>query len=267
MKIIGALLLTFGFINMAWAAPRSNLDPFWARSDENSTIQIDHRLWQEFLDTYLVEVKDVTLLRYQKVTALDQNKLKNYIHLLTTIDPRVLNSLEQKSYWVNLYNALTVNIVLENYPVESILEVYDSWFSFGPWNEKITVILNQELSLNDIEHRIIRPIYQDNRVHYVLNCASMGCPNLSKKVFTHNNINEQLEVAAKKFINHTRAIDVKNDEIILSSIYVWYQSDFGDSTQGLFKHIAKYIEYELPNNLDSRNLIYQYDWALNEINQ
>ena len=93
---------------------------------------------------------------------------------------------EQLAYWINLYNALTVKVILDHYPVKSILDIDISpgWFSIGPWGKKLVAVEGVEISLDDIEHRILRPIWRDPRIHYALNCAAVGCPNLLREAFT-----------------------------------------------------------------------------------
>ena len=203
-----------------------------------------------------------TLFRYQDVSPKDKQTLKGYIAALARLDPRQYNRQTQFAYWVNLYNALTVNLILEHYPVESITDI-GGFFSFGPWNEKIITITGKPLTLNDIEHRILRPIWQDSRIHYVVNCASLGCPNLSPTAFTPQNTEQQLNNAAIKFINSKKGVSVSGKRYVLSSIYDWYAEDFGHTTSQVIAAINK---YKNGKKLDTNNqqIDYQYDWKLNE---
>ena len=98
------------------------------------------------------------------------------------------NKKEQLAYWINLYNSLTIKVVLEHYPVKSIKEIKLSGiFKPGPWKKELVIIEGKKLSLDNIEHDILRPIWKDNRVHYAVNCASIGCPNLQNSAFTAKN--------------------------------------------------------------------------------
>lgn len=126
------------------------------------------------------------LFRYAEVTKEDKTLLNDYLDQLSKLDPREFNRQEQYAYWVNLYNALTVKLILDNYPVASITKL-GGLFSFGPWDEKVFTVAGQTLTLNDIEHRILRPIWKDPRTHYAVNCASLGCPNLQSQAFTAQN--------------------------------------------------------------------------------
>jgi hypothetical protein len=179
-----------------------------------------------------------------------------------------LSRPEQKAYWINLYNALTVKTILDHYPVKSIrdIDISPGWFSDGPWDAKLLTIEGEEVSLNDIEHRILRPIWQDNRVHYAVNCASLGCPNLQAQPFTANNMEDLLDQAARDYINHPRGMKVAGDKAILSSIYDWFQVDFGGNEEGVRQHLLKYAGPERTAYLKTGKVrfSYDYDWTLNE---
>jgi len=123
-----------------------------------------------------------------------------------------------------------------------------------------------ELSLNDIEHRILRPIWQDNRVHYAVNCASLGCPNLQPEPFTAENSNRLLEKAARDFVNSPRGVNIDNDKLLLSSIYEWFQVDFGASETALLDHLERFAAADLAGKLKNYRgtISYQYNWDLNQ---
>ena len=138
MKPLLTLLLSI-FSLSAFSAPKSELWPYWEASNEKSEIIIDHSLWQKFLTQYLVMEGENTLIRYSQVTQQDKSNLGNYIHYLSNTDPRQLTRPQQYSYWVNLYNALTVKVILDAYPTSSITKL-GGFFSFGPWDELVTQI-------------------------------------------------------------------------------------------------------------------------------
>ena len=161
----------------ATAAPKSELWPRWTAHDPDSITVIDHGRWHRFLAAYLVAGDEgVNQMQYGLVGAAGRRELNVYIESLTAIPISGYRRTEQLAYWVNLYNALTVSVILGHYPVASILDIGISpgWFTVGPWEKKLIVVEGQKLSLNDIEHRILRPIWRDPRVHYVVNCASIG---------------------------------------------------------------------------------------------
>lgn len=262
------LLLALAIPLQVQAAPKKNLDPYWVPYDARSAMRVDHSQWQRFLDKYLLTTeRGQTLFNYGGVDTDDQDSLKNYINVLTALDPRKLNRPEQKAYWINLYNALTVDLILNKYPVASITKLGQGWFSFGPWNDVLTSINGRELTLNDIEHRILRPIFDDPRIHYAVNCASMGCPNLHRIAYTSDNVEALMEEAAEDFINHPRAMSFKGDHLVLSSIYDWYQVDFGGSERGVLEHLSRYADPYLKQRLLQFDgaIKYDYDWSLNEV--
>ena len=266
------IFLIFIFISkFSFAGPKAVLIEFWNKSNEQNNNQIEHQKMQSFLDKYLLEdKKKATFVNYKKVSLQDKNKLINYIKNLEKINILNYNKAEQRAYWLNLYNAKTMAIILENYPIKSITKIKDNLFSFGPWDIKNIEVLGQKISLNDIEHGILRPIYKDNRLHYLINCASIGCPNLPKNVITSLNYEFLANQAASDYINHQRGVDFKNKTLYLSSIYDWYKNDFyNDDITDLKNHLIKYANLSLAKKLkkyDFKKIEYEYDWFLNEAN-
>jgi Protein of unknown function, DUF547 len=174
---------------------------------------------------------------------------------------------EQKAYWINLYNAVTVDVILSRFPVASIRDINISpgLFVRGPWGAKLISVESEKLSLDDIEHRILRPIWKDNRVHYAVNCASLGCPNLQPVAYTGENTETLLERAAVEFINHPRGVAIQKGRLQVSSIYVWFQEDFGSDPEDLMEHWQQYANPALAEALEkySGGLAHEYDWRLN----
>lgn len=252
----------------ACTAPEKDPWPRWQAYNPASQKSIDHSLWQHFLTRYVItNNQDVNLIKYSSVTAEDKKLLKQYLDKLSGTDIDNYNKSEQLAYWINLYNALTIYTVLTHYPVKSILKINISpgWFSFGPWGAKLINVEGVPLSLNDIEHRMIRPIWNDPRTHYALNCASYSCPNLQKIAYTGKNINLLLDTAAHEYIN-SRGVIIKNEKITVSKIYVWYQSDFGGTEQGVIDHLIQYAVPNLKAQLKHFHKINgsYYDWKLND---
>lgn len=242
-----------------FAAPKADLWPYWQQYATSNSQTVDHSRWQRVLDKYLVVQPNQTLFRYGRVTDSDKYELDRYLRDLTKRDPHQLSRNEQFAYWVNLYNAQTVKLILDSYPVSSITKL-GGFFSFGPWDEQVLTINGKTLSLNDIEHRILRPIWQDPRIHYVVNCASLGCPDLQPEAFTATNNERLLEKSATRFINSGKGVNPRSGKTTLSSIYDWYGSDFGNQSQ-LQKHINQY-RHGKPITLN--NVSYDYNWSLND---
>ncbi len=251
------------------AAPGAKLWPRWQKHDPASAREIDHGLWDQFLRKYLLapHPSGVNRVRYDAVTPEDRSSLKSYLQNLGSLPISIYNRTEQKAYWINLYNALTVELILSRYPVESIREINISpgIFSRGPWGAKLITVEGEKLSLDDIEHRILRPIWKDNRVHYAVNCASLGCPNLQPIAYTSDNSDALLEQGAREYVNHPRGVAVENGNLRVSSIYIWFQQDFGGSAGGLMQHWLRYAKPELVRavRLYDGRLDHDYDWRLN----
>ena len=265
MKILTTVLMLIA-CSQAWAAPKAELWPFWQNSQQQSEKIVDHAVWDQFLSQYLVTQQQPYRLRYSAVSTQDREKLSDYLKQLQNTDPRQLNRAEQLAFWINLYNAATVDLILQHYPVKSITKIKSGFFSFGPWDKKILNIAGQKLSLNDIEHRILRPIFNDARLHYAVNCASIGCPNLAAQAYTAANTEQLLEKGAQEYVNHPRGVSFDGDKLKISSIYKWFAVDFGDSDAAILAHLHRYAAGELKFALSRADRIsdYDYDWSLND---
>lgn len=269
--LIGSLLtVCLLWTSFAEAAPKADLWAKWEAHSSDNTRSIDHSPWNILLNKYLVtdHPSAINRIRYADVTKADQQTLEAYLTKLQNIKITSQNREEQKSYWINLYNALTVKVILDHYPVKSItdIDISPGFFSNGPWDAKLLQIEGEKVSLNDIEHRILRPIFKDNRLHYALNCASLGCPNLMPEAFTVANTEQLLESGAKEYINSPRGAELIKGKLQVSSIYKWFQADFGDSEQGVLQHLKKYADTALSDILKTyeKSLRYDYDWNLNQ---
>lgn len=265
---VGALFPAFKVYSIYMMANHPQAAHSWQQADESNTQTIDHQAWQQILNSYLdTDLSSTHLFDYAAVTQADKQALDDYIAKLEGIDPRHYNRSEQFAFWINLYNALTIKVVLDAYPVDTIRKV-GSVINMGPWDDKLLTMQGQSVSLNDIEHGILRPIFSDNRVHYAVNCASFGCPNLSAQAYTAENLDEQLDEAATAFINSAKGVNVIEGEnkLVLSSIYNWFAVDFGGDREGVFEHLLEYAEDPLADVLleFDGEVEYQYDWQLNQ---
>lgn len=272
MKISGQLLAALTGIllfSSAQAAPDAELWAYWDESNPSSQQSIDHATWDQFLATYVRHDPDgINRVLYGRVTEANKQRLDDYIKKLTGLKIRQYNKSEQLAYWIDLYNALTIQVVLEHYPVESIkdIDISPGFFSNGPWGKKLVEVEGKKLSLDDIEHRILRPIWHDPRVHYAVNCASIGCPNLARDAYTGENVQQMLDQAASAYINNQRGAMVTEDGLVVSSIYEWFQSDFGGSEAGVLDHLLKYAGPKLKTAIQGGADIDRdrYDWSLND---
>jgi hypothetical protein len=264
--VVVAILLAHSMVH---AAPKAELWARWQKHDPASTQKIDHSPWDRFLKQYVVapHPSGINRVRYQALTPEDLKSLRDYLQSMQSLAISSFNRAEQKAYWINLYNAFTVDLILSRFPVASIRDINISpgLLARGPWGAKLLTVESEKLSLDDIEHRILRPIWKDNRVHYAVNCASLGCPNLQPVAYTSGNTEALLEQGAREFINHPRGVAIDKGRLQVSSIYIWFQEDFGGDAEDLMEHWQKYANPGLAEALEkySGGLAHDYDWRLN----
>ncbi len=265
-----AVILTFwvGVAPVRAEAPAEVFSAFTA----GSKAVVDHAVWSRLLSSFVRPGADgINRLAYARFKAEGQTELKSYIRALEAVSPGKLDRTEQFAFWANLYNAKTIDIVLDHYPVSSIKDIslgggLLAVVTGGPWKAKVVKVAGRDLSLDDIEHGILRPIFKDPRVHYAVNCASIGCPNLGTQAFTGSALEIQLDAAARSYVNSPRGIRVSNWQATASSIYDWFAADFGGSQAGVLDHTRRYAEPALKRKLESITQIsdYDYDWSLND---
>lgn len=261
--LIGALLP-----GVALAAPKSEPWALWERHDPASPEKIDHAPWGRFLAAYRREGADgIARVAYRAAKA-DMAALEADVARLAGLAISRFNRGEQFAYWVNLYNMVTMLVVLRHYPVASIrdIKISPGWFSSGPWGAKLVTVEGTALSLDDIEHRILRPGWRDARIHYVVNCAALGCPNLPAVPMTAATAEAMLEAAARAFVNHPRGAAIESGRLAASSIYVWYAADFGATPGDVITHLRKYAAQDFYTALSHirQVTVDRYDWALND---
>ena len=269
--IAGALLLATTPAHASWLealfAPRAELWPFWDSHDPAATRRVDHAAWSHFLATYRVLGGDgIARVAYGRVSGADRAALAAYVAMLAALPLRGLDRAEQRAAWINLYNALTVLVVLQRYPVGSIRDIDGGLVSSGPWARKRLTVEGQAVSLDDIEHRILRPIWRDPRIHYAVNCASLGCPNLAAEAFTAANTERMLDDAARAYVDHPRGLALDGGRVVASSLYQWFRADFGGSEPAVLDHLRRYASPPLAARLVGLRAIdrYRYDWSLND---
>lgn len=250
---------------VASAAGASRSFEVWTRFDPESQIRVDHGPWAELLGKFVVARSDgLHVVAYEEVGPEDRARLEGYLADLQEVRVSTLARDEQMAYWMNLYNAATVRVILDHFPVESITEIHLDGGQ-GPWDAELLRVEGRGLSLNDIENRILRPIWKDPRIHYGVNCASYGCPNLALEPFTAENLEDLLDRGAEEFVNHERAVRFEGEKLVVSSLYNWYVADFGDGLPGVLEHLTEFADEELAGRLDRfrGEVEYTYDWSLN----
>ncbi|HHT0592769.1 TPA: DUF547 domain-containing protein [Legionella anisa] len=259
------MLLVSGLANASFY---KNLWPKWEVNSPLSKEVISHKLWQDFLNRRIVtNEENINLVDYTHMTQTDLNLLKDYLKSMSEVNINNYNRDEQLAYWINVYNALTVQIIANYYPVTSVQEINISpgLFSIGPWGANLITIKNTTLTLDDINNRIIRAIWNDPRTHYAINNGTIGAPNLSRKIYQGKLIEEQLNQAASTYVNSLRGVNVIEGKLIISKLYDWYEEDFGGTKHDVIFHLLQYAKEPLLSQLKHINSIdsYIYNWHIN----
>jgi len=235
------------------------------RPQQERPVPAEHAEWTRLLRTYVKPYKDgLTRVNYAAfaASAPDRAALDAYIAGFAGKD---LSAKTDANFaaWANLYNAVTVRHILERYPVKSIR---DGYLVSGPWKEVKVQAGGAEVSLDAIEHKILRKTWGTPEVHYAINCASYSCPNLPVKAWEAATLKADLELAAKAYINSPRGVQVSAKGLTVSEIYNWFEADFGGSKAAVIEHLLKYAEPDLAAKIRANPKIvrYQYDWSLND---
>ncbi|MCR9257905.1 MAG: DUF547 domain-containing protein [Alphaproteobacteria bacterium] len=268
IAVLGVAFMVAGFGGLAREfAPDAERWERWEAHDPASALTVDHSLWDGWLARYVVDRPGVNLVRYGDVGPDGKDQLAGYLATLASVPVGDLARPEQYAYWINLYNALTVQVILDHYPVATIKDIDTSpgLFADGPWGQELIEVSGEPLTLNDIEHRILRPIWGDARIHYAVNCAAVGCPDLQPRAFTADLLETMLDAAARDFVNDPRGVAIEDGDLVVSSIYDWFYEDFGQSDADLLAHLTRYAAPALKEELAGRAAIDRahYDWGLN----
>lgn len=227
-----------------------------------------------FTDVLNKHVKN-GLVNYKELKK--DKRLDVYLTQLTNTVPEKLGRNEKLAFWINAYNAFTLQVIIENYPIESINELHTGGRIIGHilgktvWDKEFITINNKKYSLNDIEHKILRKM-DEPRIHFAIVCASISCPSLLSEAFEPDKIITQLQSQAIEFINDNsrNSFDLKNRKAYLSKIFDWFDEDFGDSEKEVLKYVSQFvpknINKDIKNNLSEWEISYKdYDWNLNKI--
>jgi hypothetical protein len=208
----------------------------------------------------------------------EDERLESYISYLAATDPAAFPSdVDRLAFWLNAYNAFTLKIICDNYPVDSINDLHFGGRIIGHvtkktvWDKEFAMVGGVTYSLNHIEHDIVRPVFADPRAHFALVCAAISCPVLRSEAYRGDRLDEQLDDQGRVFFAQTgkNRFDVEAKTAYLSKILDWYQGDFGDGDEEVLRYVARF----LPENLASEILAdpagwkvkhTKYDWSLND---
>lgn len=222
----------------------------------------DHEGWTALLEEH---VSESGLVDY-KGFIQDKERLNAYTQLLSDNPPAENWSKdEQLAYWINAYNAFTIKLIVENYPLESIKDLNPTIaipMVSTIWNKDWFQIGGEDFSLDRIEHRIIRRDFDEPRIHFAVNCASMSCPVLRAEAYEPDRLDQQLDEQARLFINDPFRNDLNAERPRVSKLFSWFTGDFTDG-QTLVEFINSYAEQQLDPKIRLRYL--DYDWSLNDV--
>ena len=230
---------------------------FFAPGWSNATV--DNGLYAKLLEKY---VQNGTV-DYQGFKN-EEAKLDQYLKVLEEIDTKKLSRDEQFAFYVNAYNAWTIKLILTGYPGIKSIKDLGSIFK-NPWKKKIARIDADIITLDNIEHDILRPGFKDPRVHFAVNCASKGCPPLRPEPYRADILEQQLDEMTQAFINDSRRNRLEGRTLYVSSIFKWFSEDFNNDVVGFF---LKYAQGDLKKKLEKSKSNIQvkylgYDWSLN----
>lgn len=251
------------------AAPKAELIKFWDDSEPLSSMLANHDAWQEILTAYVDDQHPSGINRfdYSAVTASDARKLKEHLVAVQKLEPRQLNSNEAKAYWINMFNAILVDKIVDAYQSGSsraVKRILNGGLRSSGWGDDVAEILMQSISLNDIEHGILRPIWKDSRIHFALSAGTVGGANIQKTAFSGDNVEELLEKARVEFFQHPRSVRIKGNRVILNTVFEWYASDFASNKKALLAYIRENVSEEKRRMMQGRSKIrYDYSWDLN----
>jgi hypothetical protein len=244
------------------------LSEAFAIQAKDQTTTVNYAAYDQFLRQYWTkDGNGVARLNYSGVTDADQAALVDFIDTLQHVNPNRLERNNQLAFWINLYNAQTIRVVLDNYPVESIRDIKDGPLSIGPWNRKDLTVAGTPISLNDIEHGIIRPAFKEPRIHYALNCAAVSCPNLAPKAWRGATLDADFSKAEQAYLADDRGIQIDpNGRVTASKIFIWFREDFGQNNKEVLAQLIEKAPHSKQGPLRARGRIdrYEYNWALND---
>jgi hypothetical protein len=236
---------------------------FWLVSGVYAN-DFDHSKFDQVLKSY---VDDQGLVDYNGISG-DQNFLV-YMQSLETAKVEELSPNGQLAFWINAYNAVTIDKVIKKKPKKSVRETGfpGLWTSKKFFTSPEHTVANRRLSPDDIEHEILRKQFKDPRIHFALICASRGCPPLPSVAYTEANVQTRLEEETKNYLNSARGtrIDRSTNTLYVSKLFDWFADDFIQKSGSITAFMRPYLDEELLSFLDGKPKIsyLKYDWALN----
>lgn len=225
----------------------------------------DFEQWDQLLRQY---VDSSGRVNYQTWKASSAQMLKDWLRQLSSFDLSIADSNQRLAFWLNLYNALVIDQVLDQYPITSIrpgVLGIPNWLAFLQFFQKPVYQLgHRTYTLNQIEHEVIRPEFGDPRIHFALVCAAVGCPLLRNQAYQPDQVQNQLEADAVRFINNPDKVYYQSPVLYCSKIFQWYQQDFIRMSGSIPQYIQKYLALSVPLDATTKIRYLNYDWRLNQ---
>jgi hypothetical protein len=210
-----------------------------------------HELWDNLLEKHVSNEGKVNYTEFKK----DHKNLLEYIKFLQLYKPLENASRNQAlAYWINAYNAMTIDLILRHYPIKSIKDIKD------PWDQRLWKLGNKWYNLNEIEHKVLRKM-DEPRMHFAIVCASISCPKLSNQAYTSENLEQQLTQATIDFLSDSSKNVITSENLALSKIFQWFTKDFTQNGS-LIDFLNQYSEIEILRN--AKKTFNDYNWNLNE---
>lgn len=194
----------------------------------------------------------------------DEGQLDRYLDALSRVTPESLSPAARFAFWVNAYNAWTLKLILNHYPGITSIKEAGGWLR-SPWKIRFVRQQDRQLTLDEIEHDILRAQFKDPRVHFAVNCASKGCPSLYPEPFNGTDLERQLDDAARNFINDPARYRLEGETLYISRIFEWFGEDFGNDPLGFVRRYAQGgLAAQLTREGNHLKVAYlDYDWSLN----
>ncbi|WP_431125400.1 DUF547 domain-containing protein [Flagellimonas flava] len=245
------LLLAWFFGGIQTYAPNSHPEAQMAKNTARLSDYPSHEAWGKLLKKHVDDLGNVNYSGFQK----EVSQLDAYLKELSQNAPNSEWTKNQKlAFYINLYNAATVKLIVNHYPVKSIRDIPSRW------KKKWIALEGKEVSLSYIEHQVLRKMGEP-RIHFAINCASYSCPKLLNVPFTAQSMERLLSKTAIDFVNDTKRNRFEGNRAQLSKIFKWYKGDFTEN-KSLLEYINTYLENPAPKNAQIEFL--DYDWSLNE---
>lgn len=220
-----------------------------------------HKTWNSLLQKHVNKEGFVNYKGFIK----DKSTFQGYLNSLSQNAPSdKWSKNEQMAYWINAYNAFTIKLIMDHYPVKSIKDIGSSIqipFVNTPWQYKFFEIGGEKMKLDEIEHQILRKKFDDPRIHFALVCASYSCPRLLNEAYTAEKLDKQLDMQAKHFLANEKKNKIMANKLVLSKYFTWYKGDFTKNSS-LIDYLNKYAPVKINKDADISYM--DYNWSLNE---